>query len=199
MSGQRIGRSAGRGPTKPRRTVGELQGPPPDVSRQVRHVLLKVEQLDDGRWRFSMPRQPGWVTAASHPGEVTAAIRRSFTEAQVGAYSKWRGTAYDAGLPEYRRTRPTAASKRRCDVYAADMWVLTGETKTLPDGSESPVWVSPRGLRFSEATQCVQRVMRNREAAGLSARPDPVAPGSAVGSLSARAPVPPRDELTGQG
>lgn len=152
------------GPTKARR--GELQGPPPNVPRQVRVITVRIEQLEDGRWKFTQPRIPGWGAAARNAGEVTAALRQGFVEAQVGGYSDWRGHVYDGSGPEYRRSRPAARSKRRCDVYDATAW------RFAADG----VWISPKGLRFPEGRQVVQRVMDARVAMGLPARPDPVSP-----------------------
>lgn len=196
MSQRRIDRSAQpqqrqrRGPVKPRKQVGELQGPA-DTARQVRQVLLSVEQLDDGTWRFTSPRMPGWAAAARHAGEVTAVIRRSFTEAQTAAYSKWRGTAYDVATivpteaPLYRRSRPLARSKRRCDVYDPAAWQLTDRTRVVSGRGEVPLWMSPSGHLYPETTQAVTRVMAARERAGLSPRPDPVSPTSPV-SLSAQ-------------
>lgn len=178
----RIERSTqGRGPVKARRQVGELKGPA-DTSRQVRHVVLKVEQLEDGTWRFTSPRMPGWGAAARHAGEVTAAIRRSFTEAQAAAYSQWRGTAYDVSTvvsteaPLYRRSRPRARSKRRCDVYDPAAWVLTDQTRLVAGRGEVPLWMSPSGHLYPESTQAVSRVMAARESVGLAPRPDPVQP-----------------------
>lgn len=156
------------GPTRARRVVGELQGPA-EVPRQVRRIPLIVEQLDGGMWRFTLPRAPGWAAVARNPVEAAHAIRAGFTEAQVAAYSDWRGTLYDtpeAAGPEFRRHRPRARSSRRCDVYAPTEWRLD------VDG----YWISPKGHRYPEDRQVVQRVMRARREMGLSARPDPVQP-----------------------
>lgn len=195
MSGkQRIERStsapSAHGPVKARKQVGELHGPA-DTSRQVRQVVLKVEQLEDGTWRFTSPRMPGWGAAARHAGEVTAVIRRSFTEAQAAAYSQWRGTAYDVSTvvpteaPMYRRSRPRARSKRRCDVYDPAAWLLTDQSRQVQGRGDVPLWMSPSGHLYPESTQAVARVMAARESVGLSPRPDPVSPGGTV-SMSAQ-------------
>lgn len=160
------GAARAHGPTRARRSVGELHGPAEHVSRQVRIITVQVEQLDGGRWRFSMPRAPGWGAGAATAGQVVAALRGAFVEAQCAAYSDWRGHVYDASVVEYRRSRPTARSRRRCDVYHPEMWALTDDGR----------WMSPRGLKYPESTQVVRRVMAARRAAGLSARPDPVCP-----------------------
>jgi hypothetical protein len=148
---------------------GELHGAAP-VPHQVREIVVKVEQLPDGRWRLTQPRVAGWGAAARTPGEVVAALRRGFTEAQVAAYSDWRGHVYDAEMPVHRRTRPAARTRRRCDVYHPTEWRL----------AEDGVWVSPRGHRYPESRQAVQNVMAARRSMGLPARPDPVPRTAAV-------------------
>lgn len=146
---------------------GELQGPAP-ARRQIDEITMRVKQLDGGRWRFTQPRVPGWVAVGHRAPDVVQAIRQGFTEAQVAAYSDFRGHRSDlvSDAGEYRRSKPLRRSKRRCDVYEVDAWRLD------PDGR----WVSPKGLRFREDRQVVQRVMEQRRRMGLPARPDPVAP-----------------------
>lgn len=167
---------AGRahGPTRARRAVGDLHGPPVAVPRQVRAITVRVEQLDDGRWRFTQPRVAGWAAAARTPGEVAAVLRQGFTEAQVAAYSDWRGHVYDAAVPTYRRSRPQARSKRRCDVYDPTEWRLT----------DNGMWISPKGHLYPEDRQAVQKVMAARQEMGLAARPDPIQPGATTGVVS---------------
>lgn len=165
--------SAAPAPVAPRRPLGmrpqgpgELQGPA-TARRQIQAITVRVEQLDGGRWRFTQPRVPGWVAVGHRAPDVVGAIRRGFTEAQVASYSDWRGTQYDsADAGAYRRSKPLRRSKRRCDVYSAEDWRLDTDGR----------WVSPKGLRFREDRQVVQRVMEQRRRMGLSARPDPVAP-----------------------
>jgi hypothetical protein len=142
----------------------------------VRSITVTVAQLDDGRWRLTQPRVPGWVAAASNPGELVAALRHGFTESQVAAHSQWRGHVYDAEVPQYRRSRPIARSRRRCDVYSPDMWQL------IDDGR----WISPKGHIYPEDRQAVQRVMKARVDMGLPARPDPVQPAATITSMTAR-------------
>jgi hypothetical protein len=146
------------------------------VPRQVRAITVTVTQLDDGRWRLTQPRVPGWAAAASTPGELAAAMRRGFTEAQVAAHSQWRGHVYDAAVPTYRRSRPLARSRRRCDVYDPTEWRL--------DPDDSTKWISPKGHRYPEDRQAVQRVIAARVALGLPARPDPVQPDPQPGTVT---------------
>lgn len=149
---------------------GVLQGPAP-TSRQVKTITLQVEQLDGGKWRLTMPRIPAWAHVASAPPHVLVAIRSAFTEAQVAAYSSWRGHQYDADvLPPVRRRPPRkAANKTRKDIHPPDAWLMTGDVGD--DGA--PIWCSPKGLRLSENSQVVQRVKKKRVKWGLSPRPDP--------------------------
>lgn len=166
-----IPRSTGarrHGPTKARRQQGELNAVAP-VSRQVTKVTVTVEQLEDGRWRFTQPKAPGWVQAAHNPAGVTAALRQAFTEAQVAAHSQWRGTQYDQ--PDafaHKRHKPRSRGSRRCDVYDPRSWLLAPDDPT--------VWISPKGHRYSESRQAVQRVMKARQDMGLAPRPDPINP-----------------------
>jgi hypothetical protein len=161
------GAARAHGPTRARRSAGELHGPAEHVSRQVRRIRLDVEQIDGGRWRLTMGSAPGWSAVASNAGQLVAAVRSGFVEGQVAAYSSWRGHVYDEpSAPEHRRHRPSARSSRRCDVYEATAWRLGHDGR----------WISPGGNRFPESRQVVQRVMAQRQAMGLSARPDPVAP-----------------------
>lgn len=154
------------GPTRQRKQTGDLHGPA-STSRQVRAITVHIEQLPEGRWRFTMPKAPGWAAAAATPGDVTASLRRAFTEAQVSAYSDWRGHLYDQpDAAQHRRHRPAARSRRRCDVYEATAWRLASDGR----------WISPSGHRYTERTQCVRRVMAQRSAMGLPLRPDPVSP-----------------------
>jgi hypothetical protein len=142
----------------------------------VRTITVTVAQLDDGRWRITQPRVPGWVAAVRTPGELAAAVRHGFTEAQVAAHSQWRGHVYDASVPTYRRSRPIARSRRRCDVYDPTEWKLTDDGR----------WISPKGHKYPEERQAVQRVMAARVSMGLPARPDPVQPDATVTSMTGR-------------
>ncbi len=149
------------GPPPRAHRVGELSLVP-DAPRQVREVWLKVEQLDNGLLRFSMPKAPGWVQAARSPVEVVRVLRAAFAERQVVAYSDWRGTVYDhPAAPQLKRSKPRSRGKRRCDVAAPDMWLL----------DERGYWISPKGHRYPEDREVVQRVIRARRAMGLPDRP----------------------------
>jgi hypothetical protein len=109
---------------------------------------------------------------------LVAAMRHGFREAQIAAHADWRGHAHDANLPTYRRSRPTARSRKRCDVYEPTHWRL--------DPEKPGVWISPKGFRYPESRQVVQRVMAARKSMGLAERPDPVQPDATVTSMTAR-------------
>jgi hypothetical protein len=138
------------------------------VPHQVQSITVRVDQLPDGRWRLYIPRVEGWGAIVRSPVELASALRNGFQESQLAAHADWRGHAHDANLPTYRRHRPTARSRKRCDVYHPTMWKL--------DPEQPGVWISPKGLRFPEERQAVQNVMKARQALGLPARPDPVNP-----------------------
>jgi hypothetical protein len=147
---------------------GDLHGAAP-TSRQVRAIVLRVEQLPDGRWRLTMPRVPAWCAAASNPGQVAAEIRRAFIEAQIAAYSDWKGTVLDIDVPTVnydrrngRRPKRSKPNPLRKDTHPVTAW------KTCPDGR----WRSPKGLLYDESCQVVQRVIERRRRLGMSPRPD---------------------------
>lgn len=153
-------------PRAPQHTgPGELRAVP-EIPHQVREVLLRVQQLPQGRWLFSQPRHPGWGAAARNPGEVTASIRNAFLEAQIAGHAEWRGHVPDVNSVSYRRTSPTARGRKRCDVYGPEMWQLADDGR----------WVSPRGLKFPEDRNVVQKVIAARQAMGLPGRPDGTTP-----------------------
>lgn len=155
---------AQRGPTRARRQVGEL-ALVPDVPRQVRTITLTVEQLDEGRLRFTQPGAPGWVVVGRTPVELVRALRGAFLERQVAAHADWRGTVYDhPAAPQLRRHKPRSRGKRRPDVFDPTGWLVDERGK----------WVSPgAGHRYPESAQVVRRVMAARKAAGLPERPGP--------------------------
>ncbi len=146
------------GPTKARRQPGEL-ALVPDVPRQVRKIVLEVEQLDEGRLRFTQPGVPGWVVVGRTPVELVRAIRAGFTERQVAAHSSWKGHVYDqAAGPQVKRSRLRSRGKKRKDVYAADQWRV----------DERGYWISPgRGFRYPENTQVVARVKDELKRLGI--------------------------------
>lgn len=136
----------------------------PKTPRQFREVTVKVEQLDGGILRFTMPTVPGWVAAGRSPTDVTRILTAAFRERTIAAYSEWRGTVYDhPAAPQHRRHKPTSRGRRRCDVYLPTEWLLDDRGN----------WVSPKGHRYPESTAVVQKVIKARRAMGLPDRPGP--------------------------
>lgn len=156
-------RARPRPPVQQHRGPGELIGAAP-TSRQVKVMTLRVEQLDGGKWRLTLPRIPAWGAVVATPAQLAVGIRSGFTEMQVAAYSDWKNCRYDLDVPDYRRRRPkrSAPMKNRRDVHAPTKW------KEIPDGR----WVSPSGLLYPADCQVVLRVRRKLFRQGLGLNPD---------------------------
>lgn len=147
-----------------------------NTGHQVRSVTIRVDQLDNGRLRISTPTARGWAAVAGNQPELARAIQGAFTEAQVAAYARWRGTQYDldaltahvpgdalAGRKPQRVQGKTKSTKRaprtnegwgygqqRPDVH------LPGEWCEQPDGR----WRSPSGRMYRADAAQVVRVRR---------------------------------------
>lgn len=160
------------GPVKARQHPGELHGAA-QTSRQVRVMNLRVEQLDGGKWKLTLPRIPAWAAVAATPSQVAVGIRSAFTELQIAAYADWKNTAPDIDVPDYRRRRPKRSDRKkvRNDVHPVEAWKLTGDT----DARGVPLWLSPGAKRhcYPQDTEVVRRVIAKREKAGLAPIPDP--------------------------
>lgn len=170
---------------------GELAGAA-SCPRQVRAVTVHIEALGPGMLRLSQPAVPGWAVVARTPSQLNQLVAAAFTEAQVAAYSRWRGHVYDGtdpasppdpASPVYRRPRP-ARRGHRVDAHPAEDWRIRGDGR----------WVSPgTGRTWRPDSQVVARVQARRVQQGLSASPDPAAdsrPGRQVEvtTLSRRGP-----------
>jgi hypothetical protein len=145
------------------RSTGALHGPA-SSPRQVRQVILRVEEPQPGMLRLTTLTASGWSVAVRTPHELARAIALAFTEAQVAAYSRWRGHEYDAEEMIRRPSKPRRRSTERCDVYDPREWRLTSDGR----------WRAPGGNVYREETATVQSVMQRRMRLGLTARPDPV-------------------------
>ncbi|MGH9058447.1 MAG: hypothetical protein ACRDZY_02870, partial [Acidimicrobiales bacterium] len=72
---------------------GELAGPA-STPRQVRAITVLVEQVAPGVLKISQAF--GWTGGlARTPGQLASLVATAFVEAQVAAYSGWRGHQYD--------------------------------------------------------------------------------------------------------
>lgn len=148
-----------------------VRGPAP-VPHQVREVTLRVESLPDGGLRVSTAQARGWAMVARNERELNRAVSAAFTEAQVAAYSRWRGERYDldeltepvAGDPMAPERSPArrrrnghevgwGRNQRRPDAHSPEDWVK------LPDGR----WQSPGGKSWSADSALVQRVVARRQ------------------------------------
>lgn len=147
---------------------------PAATPRQVKSMTIRVDLVHPGMLRLSQPAIPGWVGVARTPVELARLVAAAFTEAQVAAYSLWRGDPYE-GLDgtRYRRPRP-ARRGHRVDVHDPREW------RVAPDGR----WVAPgsgRSRLWSPESQVVARVKARRVRLGLPAVPDRVTSESDMG------------------
>jgi hypothetical protein len=113
------------------------------VPRQVRKIQVAIEQLDDGRWRYTMPAAPGWAVVASSPVEPPEPSAAPSPKPRFQP-ATWHGHAYDQEQmdgPEHRRHEPRSRGGRRSDVYDCREWRLAD------DGH----WIAPRGHRYPHA------------------------------------------------
>jgi hypothetical protein len=142
-------------------------GPPP-VQHQVRSVEVRIDVMPGGGMRVSTPQARGWAVVASGPRQLLDAISGAFTEAQVAAYSRWKGVPYELDeLTEVDNTDPLAASIRprgprnrleRSDIHSVADWTR------MSDGR----WRSPGGRLFREDCETVRKVLRKRRILGES-------------------------------
>jgi hypothetical protein len=145
-----------------------------NTGHQVRSITVRVEQLAGGKLRISTPTARGWAAVAGNQPELARAIAGAFTEAQVAAYARWRGTQYDldaltahvpgdplAGKkPERKSAKGNKRAPRtgegwsygqqRPDVHLPNEWT------EQPDGR----WRSPSGRMYRHDAAQVVRVRR---------------------------------------
>jgi len=147
-----------------------------NTGHQVRSITVRVDQLPNGRLRISTPTARGWAAVAGTQPELARAIQGAFTEAQVAAYARWRGTQYDldaltahvpgdalAGRKPQRVQGRGKTDKRaprtgegwsygqqRPDVHLPNEWA------EQPDGR----WRSPSGRMYRADAAQVVRVRR---------------------------------------
>ena len=148
-----------------------------NTGHQVRSITVRVEQLEGGKLRISTPTARGWAAVAGNQPELARAIAGAFTEAQVAAYARWRGTQYDldaltahvpgdalAGRKPQRqapkgnkRVKRTGEGwsygQQRPDVHLPNEWT------EQPDGR----WRSPSGRMYRADAAQVVRVRRRLE------------------------------------
>lgn len=162
-------------PRSTRTGRGELAGPA-RVPRQVRQVTVTVAQIGPGVLELSTAF--GWRAQARNRHELAHLVASVlFTEAQVAAYSRFRGREYDLKVqpPDPPRDR----RGRRPDTHDPRDWRLADDGR----------WIDPgKGRHWSPDSQMVQYVKRQLEALGLAPTPDRAEPPqSGTGLLGGRA------------
>lgn len=142
---------------------------------QARQVTVTIRRDEHGVLVTS-ERLPGWGRHARTPHQIAEAVAAAFTESEVAAYARFRGTTYDvAELADQVPTQALARTRRhpdeprpavvghsasataRPDVHPLEAW------QPLPDGR----WRSPDGRRFGAHTAMVASITAKRAAAGL--------------------------------
>jgi hypothetical protein len=134
----------------------------------VQRIVLEVERRDDGRVRFTSTQMPGWAAVARTPLEIARVLTTAWTEAEIAAYARWRGTEYDlddrtrTGRPDPQEPppRPRTARGRR-DVHSLEAWT------PLSGGA----WRSPSGQVWGSQTQLARKLTSRARAAGLPHNP----------------------------
>lgn len=150
---------------------------PPGVAHQVRAVTVTVEQLSDGRYRFSTPAARGWAAVGRTPQEVGRAIASAFVEAQCAAYARWRGERYELDeLTEPVHGDPMAPPRRPVRTRTNRANVGWGRNQDRPDQHPVEDWErmpdgrlrSPAGLVYRPDSLVGQRVLARAQRMGIS-------------------------------
>lgn len=156
---------------------------------------LEVERLDDrgSVLRFTSPRMPGWAAVAKTPHEVARVMLQAWTEADIAAYARWRGSSYDepdaiaAGQDRTPPPRaPLSAADRRAQMERPRSQLPDGKPwgkhsrmlrpdvadpadwTVLPDGRlQSPPRPGGKPLIYGRDTTMGRRILARRREAGL--------------------------------
>jgi hypothetical protein len=149
-------------------TVGPPPSPPAPAHR-VRSLDIRLDVMPDGGMRVSTPQARGWAVVASGPRQLLGALQEAFTEAQVAAYSRWKGEPYELdALTEVDNTDPLATTRQwqaprdrtqRTDVPSPADWTQ------MHDGR----WRSPGGRFYRDDCETVKKVLRKRRMLGETA------------------------------
>lgn len=134
-------------------------------------MTVTVEQVEPGVLELST--EFGWRRQARTRHELAHLVASVlFTEAQVAAYSRFRGREYD--LKAEPPDPPRKPRGHRQDVHDPRGWKLDDDGRWIDPGS---------GRRWKPESQTVQRVMRRLEALGLAPTPDRLEPPGGSGLL----------------
>jgi len=145
------------------------------MTRRVPHqpsaIMLQVETLPSGGYRFSSPQARGWAAVAANPGDVLRSLHTAFQEVQIASYARARAEVYDldaltahvpgdplAAAPQQRIRRPRNPNTRRTHS-PADWSKMTDQSGTR--------WRSPSGRMYREDTATVRNMVAKRTALGL--------------------------------
>lgn len=169
-----------------------------------RLLVLEVERIQSPRgtgYRVQSPTMQGWAAVAYTPQELAVTVQRAWTEADIAAYARWRGSTYDtpdaqdaaAAAGGRRRPAPRALSSRgpapeppRSQLpdgtqWGPDRWLLRPDVKDpalwtlLPNGRlmapPNPEKPQARRLTYARDSTMGRRILARRAAAGLSVEP----------------------------
>jgi hypothetical protein len=141
-------------------------GPPPGTAHRVRSLDLRLDVLPNGKVRISTPQARGWAVVASGGRQILDGVSSAFNEAQIAAYSRWKGEDYELdALTEVDNSDPLATTRQwqapanrteRTDVHSPADWTR------MSDGR----WRSPGGRMYREDCGTVQKVIRKRRMLG---------------------------------
>lgn len=144
---------------------------------QVRTIDLKLETMPDGKLRISTPTARGWAAVAANPTELVRAVKDAFTEAQIAAHARWKGTEYDldaltAALPGDPMAPPRARRSRRTPGAPGVGWKRgqqRPDTYNPADWTrcEDGRWRSPAGRHYQPSNPVVGKVIAARRRLGL--------------------------------
>lgn len=162
----------------------------PVTHSSVREMTVDIARLESGRLRLSPTAVTAHVATAGTPAELARALFSCFTEVELAAYARRRGTRPDTALlssvdsfdePTNLGGKPVATSWATA-APAGDKrgigraWASGGSRERDPadytanaDGS----WTSPSGRTVRDPDRCRQ-IVRRRRAAGYSTLPDDV-------------------------
>jgi hypothetical protein len=149
-------------------------------------LMFAVTRHPSGGLRFTMPQFPDWAATACSPHEIARALDLAWTEVDIAAYARSRGTvrdvqAYDDRLDHTRRPtrllrsvqdpapepRPQllATVERREAEEAAQRRIITYGAEELQRArlwtiNYDGTWTSPYGRVFKATSEHVRRISR---------------------------------------
>lgn len=143
----------------------------------VTELTVTVKRTPTG-YVLTAAEAPGWVGHAADPVALARCLDKGFTEAEIAAYSRFRGVVPDLAVVEGVPLTPAVRrhpAEPEVPSQAADTRVGWGKGARRPDvhdpGAWTPQpdgrWKSPGGRCYPADTALVASVIARREAAGL--------------------------------